>query len=140
MGSGEKGIVCLGIGEYVRLIISSGVSVCAQIFVALSALVSARRRLKRAHGMDVMTVPSWITEDTVSQRGRMLVKGIASSSCKPFALCPKPTLIQVQIQIMLSRSALWVVSPSSCASTSCRVRSTARSWEQQHRHEFMECR
>ena len=38
----------------------------AQIFVALSALVSARRRLKRAHGMDVMTVPSWITEDTVS--------------------------------------------------------------------------
>jgi hypothetical protein len=40
------------------------------IFIALSALVDARRRLKRFHDMDVMTVPSWITEDTVNTLGR----------------------------------------------------------------------
>ena len=28
------------------------------------------RRLKRLHGMDIMTVPSWITEDTVNTLGR----------------------------------------------------------------------
>lgn len=40
------------------------------IFVAMSAMVNARRRLKRNHSMDAMIVPAWITEDTLSTLGR----------------------------------------------------------------------
>ncbi len=40
------------------------------IFIAMSAVVNARRRLKRSHGMDAMVVPAWITENTCSTLGR----------------------------------------------------------------------
>lgn len=40
------------------------------IFIAMSALVNARNRLKRMHRMDAMALPAWITEDTCSTLGR----------------------------------------------------------------------
>lgn len=40
------------------------------IFIAMSAVVNARTRLKRSHGMDAMVVPAWITEDTTGTLGR----------------------------------------------------------------------
>jgi len=40
------------------------------IFVAMTAVINARRRLKRNHNSDIMLVPAWITEDTVSSLGR----------------------------------------------------------------------
>lgn len=40
------------------------------LFVAMTAVVNARRRLKKGHGIDVMLVPQWITEDTRERLGR----------------------------------------------------------------------
>lgn len=40
------------------------------IFIAMSAVVNARFRLKRSHNMDAMVVPAWITEDTCNTLGR----------------------------------------------------------------------
>ena len=40
------------------------------MFVAMTAVINARRRLKRKHAVDVMLVPAWITENTVSTLGR----------------------------------------------------------------------
>mmetsp|Transcript_15174 Transcript_15174/g.37799 ORF Transcript_15174/g.37799 Transcript_15174/m.37799 type:complete len:386 (-) Transcript_15174:1128-2285(-) len=40
------------------------------LYVAMTAVINARRRLKRNHGMDVMLVPQWITEDTRATLGR----------------------------------------------------------------------
>lgn len=40
------------------------------MFVAMTAVINARRRLKRNHSMDVMLVPQWITEDTRATLGR----------------------------------------------------------------------
>lgn len=40
------------------------------LFVAMSAVINARNRLKRNHDMDIMLVPQWVTEDTRSSLGR----------------------------------------------------------------------
>lgn len=40
------------------------------IYVAMSAIINARKRLQARHGLDLMLVPSFITEDTSSTLGR----------------------------------------------------------------------
>jgi len=40
------------------------------IFVAMTAVINARRRLKRSHSLDLMLVPQWITENTMETLGR----------------------------------------------------------------------
>ncbi|GFH11769.1 uncharacterized protein HaLaN_07325 [Haematococcus lacustris] len=42
----------------------------AALFVAMTAVVGARRRLKREHAQDIMLMPQWFTEDTTAQLGR----------------------------------------------------------------------
>jgi len=40
------------------------------LHVAMTAVINARRRLKRSHSLDLMLVPQWITENTMDTLGR----------------------------------------------------------------------
>ncbi|KAL6760656.1 hypothetical protein V8C86DRAFT_1058431 [Haematococcus lacustris] len=59
----------------IRIILDRGQAVMkaggqAALFVAMTAVVGARRRLKREHAQDIMLMPQWFTEDTTAQLGR----------------------------------------------------------------------
>lgn len=72
---GRRSNVQATAGAMIRAVMAKGQAVVKAggseaIFIAMSALVAARSTLKRNYGWDVMAVPAWISQDTLSSLGR----------------------------------------------------------------------